>query len=253
MVTSYVRARPRRKRQPGADDRSNLVQRFLPLVGRVVNDCLSGKPAHLDRDDLFSAGVFGLLRGIERFDVRKGSALPTYLARRIRGSILDEMRARAPVPRLARQAWARRDRASAGLVQTLGREPSDAELAESLGLTLDAYHRRFGTGGRLRKVTTNGSAGGDGDVERISSEDLGHKRGGDPFQRLLLRDMFERISRILSPQERWIVILRYFDELGLQDIGRILGLPAARVCRIHQEALGRLRTRFSRLLTEYLE
>jgi len=253
MVTLSVRPRPRRKRQPDADDRSTLVQRFLPLVGRVVNDCLPGKPSHLDRDDLFSAGVFGLLRGLERFDVRKGSALPAYLARRIRGSILDEMRARAFAPRLARQAWARRERVSADLLHALGREPSDAEIAESLGLTAVAYHRRFATGGRRRKATPGGGAGSDGDVERLSSEDLGHRRGGDPFRRLLFRDMFERISRILSPQERWIVILRYFDELGLRDIGRILGLPAARVCRIHQEALDRLRTRFSRLLTEYLE
>lgn len=228
--------------------RRHSVRNLLAVAYRqVVADNLRRLAPHpprtLEAADLEAAGIFGLLRAIERFDASRGVKFETFAARWVRGAILEELRRVDPWPRRWRERYARRDLAFARLRERLGREPTDGEIARTLGVTLHRYRAVYGP---WLERPANGvelptfSAGGDateGGVEGAVAD----TREESPFDALVRRDLLDRALRALGPRERAILKLRFFEDRTMREIGDRVGLHETRVCKILAESLERMK------------
>lgn len=233
--------------------RNRLIERYLPLVRYVAERLMAKLPQNVDLEDLQSAGVFGLVEAIGRFDLSRGVKFETYCTNRIRGAILDELRSMDWVPRLVRARSHQVEKAYAKLEVELGRKPSDVELAKALGKTveeLDELLNEVNTVsvipmGRKDLDKDDGQTG-----ERLEvSED---KKEPDPVTEIQKRELIEYITKGLSKKERLILILYYYEELTMKEIGATLDLSESRVCQIHSKLMTRLKAQLSKRRHELL-
>jgi RNA polymerase sigma factor for flagellar operon FliA len=225
------------------DLRDELITNYLALVRRVVTQVSSRLPRHVRREDLYSTGVMGLIRAVERFDPSKGSQFESYAYLLIRGSIFDELRTLDWVPRGVHAKVHRVEGAIQQLRQRLGREPTEEETAQSLGMRLDAYRKLLE---RLHPVTLVPL---DGDEETPISEripDEGTKSAFEVADSREFRRIFQQAMRELPDQERTVMLLYYYENLMLKEISKLLGLSHGRISQIHTKALLRLRSRLGK-------
>ena len=230
-------------------DRDATIQQYAPLVKYVVGRLAIGLPAILDYEDILSYGTIGLIEALDRFDDSKGVKFETYAISRIRGAIIDALRALDRLPRSVRQKAKRMDAATLELTALNGREPKDAEVAEAMGLTLVQYHQTLVD---CSWVTISL----DGLLDRDENNDGGAptELPADPNQedftgRLEKKQMLDALSGAvqgLPERELLIVSLYYRDEMTMREIAQILDISESRVCQLHGRALGRLRGRLSR-------
>ena len=229
--------------KPCIETRNELVVVYQKLVGEVVSRFLRRLPPTVDRGDLDTAANVGLIRAITAFDPLRGVRFESYCERRLKGSLLDELRTQDWLPRPWRQRVEAHKRARATLRADLGRKPSDSEVAQALDLTLDAYEKLFGTG--LPGAPSGSMPMGD-------SEDGGPKgidvvpddNFVEPSERLSSEELLTLVAQKLSEAEYRLVYLRYWEELPMREIGLLLGLSESRVCKIHTKLLERLKDRF---------
>lgn len=226
--------------------RNRLMERYLPLVRHQAERIYARLPSEVEYDDLVSAGVFGLMDAIDAFDLSRGVKFETYCIQRIRGAIFDELRNMDWVPRLVRNRLHKLDRASTELHFTLGRRPTDAELAERLEMAWPDYAklRREATAAvqvsLSRKYEEN-----DSQRDLCEIDVLVDRRGRDPLAETQKRDLKEFMSRGLTRAERLILILYYYEELTMKEIGATLALSESRVSQLHSTVMGRLRSRLA--------
>jgi RNA polymerase sigma factor for flagellar operon FliA len=229
--------------------RDELILRYAPLVQYVVGRMGVGLPSHVERADLVSYGIFGLIDAVERFDPDLGCRFETYAVARIKGNILDELRTLDWVPRSVRAKARRIEAAVSRLAATLRRSPTEVELADALGMNDDQLQRALSQVSLMSLVTfdaaVSSAATGDppltvGDVltsdddDPLAAVELAELRGA-------LADAIER----LSERERAVVSLYYHDGLTLAEIGEVLGVTESRACQIHGKAVTRLRLRMA--------
>lgn len=229
--------------------RNQLLEHYMPIVRRVAEKILSTLPKSVELDDLVSAGTFGLIDAIDGFDIERGIQFKTYCTTRIRGAILDELRAQDWVPRLVRIRSHQLQRARRALEVELGREPTEIELARKLELSPDG----------LRRMRAEADARAIFSMSDSSEEDEGRRDGlaglGDPGARTPLdsyhrKDLFNVITKGLTDKERFILDRYYYGGLTLKEIGRELNLTESRVCQIHSNVMGRLRGSLEKLRTK---
>jgi RNA polymerase sigma factor for flagellar operon FliA len=216
------------RRTNAAELRDRLVEQHLGLVKYAAAWVAGRLPSHLRMDDLYSAGMLGFLDAITHYDPDRGVPFGAYAGPRIRGAILDELRRLDCVPRRTRRKLREVQRAVEGLTQELDREPTDDEIAGRLGVTVADYHRL------PRGVTL--------DVLADGSLPSPLRMLEDGEQRRMLGRLIER----LPERERQVLALYYYEELTMQDIGRVLGVTESRVSQIHSGAMLRLRTAMKR-------
>lgn len=225
---------------------------YAPLVKHVANRVAIGLPSSLDVDDLISYGFFGLADALERFDPGREVKFETYASRRIRGSMIDGLRALDWVPRSVRQKAKEIEGAISELEGEYGRQPEDHEIAGRLGISLKEYHAR------LRDVKS---------VALVSLDDIWSSGEGDDDGNLSLGQMVQdnnvidpasvaadaELKRILADaidrlpeRERLIISLYYYEELTLKEIGEVLSVSESRVSQLHTRAMLRLRAALSR-------
>mgnify|MGYP006301151417 CR=1 FL=1 len=229
------------------ETRNRLMEHYLPLVKHTAERLATKLPDEVDTDDLISAGVFGLIDAIKAFDLNRGVKFETYCTQRIRGAILDELRSMDWVPRLVRSRAHKLQRARSSLETELGREPTDKELAKRMRLTkaeftkLRSDARAVGMVSLSRKwFETDNSR----DVREIDV--LEDKRSENPREYSEAKDIREWVTRGLSRAERLIIILYYFEEMTMKEIGETLALSESRVSQMHSAILERLRQHLSR-------
>lgn len=223
--------------------RNAIILACLPLVGMVVRALrerfLRGdwRP---DYEDLRSEGILGLKEAVDRFDPDRGTKFETYAARRIRGSILDALRNEDRLPRIMRTRGKKYGGALWSLKGTLGRVPTDAELAAKLGVSeklLADFRTSFAMvinkDVALEMVDEDGS-----NTERVIS--LRH-HSPSPLGELATRDEVERLLGGLTSKERTILILYHFEDWTMREIGGSLNLSESRVCQIHSKAMKHMR------------
>jgi RNA polymerase sigma factor for flagellar operon FliA len=221
--------------------RNRLLERYFPLVRRVAEKILTTLPKSVELDDLVSAGTFGLVDAIDGFDIHRGIQFKTYCSTRIRGAILDELRAQDWVPRLVRIRSHQLERARRALEVETGREPTDVELAKKLGISVaDLTHLREEA---AAKTMFSMSETKDEDDERAPEgiSRMGDPRSDSPMELYHRKDLFDVVTKSLTPKERDILRWYYFAGLTLKEIGRRLGLTESRVCQIHSNVTARLR------------
>jgi RNA polymerase sigma factor FliA len=223
--------------------RDELITHYLYLVRRVVQQLSNRLPRHVRREDLYSAGVMGLIRAVERYDSTKGSQFESYAYLLIRGAIFDELRSLDWVPRGVHARVNRIEGAMQKLRQQLGREPTEKETAQALGIRLETYRKQLE---KLHPVTWVPL---DGQEEHPVSDRLADESAKSAFEVADSREfrrIFQQAMRELPEQERTVMLLYYYENLMLKEIGQLLGLSHGRISQIHTKALLRLRSRLGR-------
>ena len=225
--------------------RDRLVLHYAPLVKYVAGRVGTGLPAHVDIADLVQSGVFGLWDAIDRFEPERGLKFETYAMQRIRGAILDELRAQDWVPRSVRSRAREVERALERLETRLQRSATDAEVAAELGITVaelrDLYAQLQLTSVIALDELIAVGRGGTSIAETLpdeAAEEPGAFLDSVESRRLLA----EAVSQ-LTDRDRVVVSLYYFENLTLAEIGRVLGVTESRVCQLHTRAVLRLRSK----------
>ena len=229
--------------------REKLILHYAPLVKYVASRVATGLPSSVDQHDLVSYGMFGLIDALEKFEPGRGNKFETYAIPRIKGAIIDELRAMDWVPRSIRFKARELEKATADLEAMLKRQPSDEELAERLGMSRRELHDMvaqisFVSVLALDEVVSAGSDRG----EQVALIDTLPDKGIDPtwgVESQETRGLLAAAINSLSEREKIVVTLYYFEGLTLAEIGEILGVTESRVCQIHTKAVGGLRGQLS--------
>ena len=230
--------------------RDRLILTYAPLVKYVAGRLGSGLPAHVDEGDLVSYGLLGLIGAIERFDPERDIKFETYAISRIKGSIIDELRAMDWVPRSVRARARDIERAMAELEAKLGRAPTDEEIAKKVGLTQDELADSLTEISRssiaaLDELWTVGSSGGDTIALIDTIEDQAAQGPQDALSQTEMKEAIGEAIARLPEREKLVVTLYYYEELTLREIGEVLGVTESRVSQLHTKAILRLKARLS--------
>ena len=229
--------------------RDRLILTYAPLVKYVAGRLGSGLPAHVEEGDLVSYGLLGLIGAIERYDPDRDVKFETYAIARIKGSIIDELRALDWVPRSVRARARDIERAVAELESKLGRAPTDEEIAGKIGLTEDELENSLSEISRSSMAALDElwspSGGGDQIALIDTIEDTQGPEPQTALQQTELREaMADAIAR-LPEREKLVVTLYYYEELTLREIGEVLGVTESRVSQLHTTAILRLKARLA--------
>jgi RNA polymerase sigma factor for flagellar operon FliA len=242
----------RRSRDRALRDR--LILTYAPLVKYVAGRLGSGLPAHVDEGDLVSYGLLGLIAAIERYDPDRDVKFETYAISRIKGSILDELRAMDWVPRSVRSRAREIERAMTELESKLGRAPNDEEIAAKVGITTDELEGSLTDISRssiaaLDELWTVSGSGGDSISLIDTIEDT---QGPEPQSAFAQTEMREAIADAISrlpEREKLVITLYYYEDLTLREIGEVLGVTESRVSQLHTKAILRLKARLGGSMT----
>ena len=253
VVISDIRAVWEQYKQSGDESlRNALVENFLPLVRYNAERIGAKLPDEIDNDDLVSAGIFGLLDAIDSFDLERGVKFETYCAPRIRGAILDELRNMDWVPRLVRSRASKLDRATRELESTLGRSPTKPELAYQMKLPPGEFEKLMRDATAVTQVSLSRKyTETDSSKEVCEIDVLEDKRGKNPVSEIQKRDLKEMVTRGLTRAERLILILYYYEEMTMKEIGGTLDLSESRVSQMHSAILKRLKEQLERRSKEF--
>ncbi len=224
--------------------RDQLILHYSPLVKYVAGRVAVGLPQNVEQGDLVSYGIFGLIDAIEKFDVERGFKFETYAITRVKGAILDGLRSVDWVPRSVRAKARRIEQAYAKLEASLHRTPSDAELAEELGVDDEQLQAMLGQISFVGIVALDEmlSVG-----ERSDSSSLGDMVadvGPGPAAVYELQEMRHLLAEAIGPmpdREKKVLTLYYYEGLTLAQIGEVIGVTESRVCQIHTKSVLQLR------------
>jgi RNA polymerase sigma factor for flagellar operon FliA len=230
--------------------RDRLIVTYAPLVKYVAGRLGSGLPAHVDDEDLVSYGLLGLIGAIERYDPDRDVKFETYAIARIRGAIIDELRALDWVPRSVRSRARDIERAIAELEGKLGRAPTDDEIAQKLGVSEEELNESLSEISRssiaaLDELWTISGTSGDQVALIDTIED---PEAPDPQGSLSQTELREAIADAIArlpEREKLVVTLYYYEELTLREIGEVLGVTESRVSQLHTKAVLRLKARLA--------
>ncbi len=232
--------------------RNKLIEHYMPIVRYNAERVWQKLPNEVELDDLVSSGVFGLFDAITSFDINRGVKFETYCSRRIRGAILDELRERDWVPRIVRSRMRKVDEATRALEAQLGRVPTEEEIAEEMDLPPEEFKRVFNdTNNSMFISLTRSKNESDSHKDLREIDVLEDKRSQNPISEMQKRDIKELIMRGLSRAERLIVLLYYYEELTMKEIGATLDLSESRVSQMHSAIVKRLRQHLSARSDEF--
>ena len=226
--------------------RNELMEYYLPLVRYNAERIHTKLPDEVDIEDLMSAGLFGLMDAINAFDLERGVKFETYCAPRIRGAILDELRSMDWVPRLVRSRSSQVDQARKRLQMGLGRNPTDDEIKAELGVDDEEFDKIRKDAGAVQTVSLSRKwfeTDSNKDVREIDV--LKDARQVNPLTAVQKRDLKDLITKGLSRAERLIVILYYYEEMTMKEIGTTLDLSESRVSQMHSSILARLKAQMA--------
>jgi RNA polymerase sigma factor FliA len=225
------------------DYRNRLVEAYLPLVKYNAERIWARLPDGVELDDLISVGVFGLMDAIDAFDVTRGVKFETYCVPRIRGAMLDELRSMDWVPRLVRSKASRLNEALRGLEAKLGRQPSEQELGEHMGLSSEELEKHIHEANAVGLISLNKKWYETDSYKDVREIDiLEDKKGEDPTRRIQKNDLMRLVTKGLNRNERLIILLYYYEEMTMKEIGSTLDLSESRVSQMHSAIVARLQT-----------
>jgi RNA polymerase sigma factor for flagellar operon FliA len=228
------------------------MEYYRDIVRYTAERLHSKLPDKVELDDLISAGIFGLMDAIDAFDPSRGVKFETYCAPRIKGSILDELRSMDWVPRLVRARAHQLTRATHSLEMHLGRKPVEEEIAEELNIDMEEFDRlqRDATAASLVSLNTKyGETDGDKDVSEI--EVIKDKKSEDPILEAQKRDLRNLLTKGLTRAERLIIVLYYYEEMTMKEIGATLDLSESRVSQMHSSIVARLKAQLNKRKKEF--
>ncbi len=221
-----------------------LIMKYAPLVKTTVLRMAARFPIDVaDKEDLINVGIIGLMSALDKYDATRNVQFETYARFRIKGAVLDELRARDWVPRSTRNKDNKLEEAFATLQQELGRPPNEQEISEHLGLTLEEY---FALLDEVKNLSIISQEDLPPDyLEKYDREELmGAVDHGNPLDYLTSRDLMAGLKKAidaLPEKEKLVLSLYYFEELTMKEIGKVIDLTESRICQLHAQATLRLR------------
>ncbi|MDE0518803.1 MAG: FliA/WhiG family RNA polymerase sigma factor, partial [Bdellovibrionales bacterium] len=231
----------KRASQLTEEERKKLIEEYTVLIRFIAKRISIRLPANIDVEDLVSSGVIGLMDAIEKYDPTRDNKFKTYAEFRIRGSILDELRAQDWVPRSIRDKAKMLERATSHLEAKLGRPPTDVELSEHLGLMINEFYNLVNQV-RPVNVLSIDEASTFSSVDRKSFINV-LQGDSDPFSYLNMKSIQNVIKQLieeLPERQRIVLSLYYYEGFNLRKIGTILGVTESRVSQLHAQAIRRL-------------
>src|SRR6266850_1851297 len=232
--------------------RNLLVENYLPLVKYNGERIWARLPEGVELDDLVSAGVFGLMDAIDAFDLSRGVKFETYCVPRIRGAMLDELRTMDWVPRLVRSKASRLEESRKALEVEKGRPPQPDELATALGVSIDELQKMVADATAVSLVSLNKKWYETDSYKDVREIDiLEDKKAEDPTHRLQNRDLMRLVTRGLNRNERLIIILYYYEDMTMKEIGATLDLSESRVSQMHSSIVARLQQQLAKRRPEF--
>lgn len=233
------------------DIREMLVKQYAPLVKYVAGKVAVGMPHNVEFDDLVGYGVFGLFDAIEKFDPDKHVKFKTYAVTRIRGAIFDELRSIDWVPRSVRQKTREVEEAVRRLEASLGRPATDEEIARDLGISVRDLEKLMMkiSGTSILSLNDVWYTGDDNDKVSIAdSIESPHSLNPDV---IVEKDEIKRVIvqsiQELPEKEKTVLVLYYYEDLTLKEIGKVLEVTESRVSQLHTKAILRLRAKLTNI------
>jgi len=228
--------------------RDELILAYSPLVKYVAGRMGTGLPAHVEEADLISYGLLGLIGALERFEPSRNIKFETYAISRIKGSIIDELRALDWVPRSVR-SWARQvERVVTKLENELRRAPTDEETSAELGVTMNEFHSILNQISSasivaLDEFWTLAGTGGDKVALIDTIEDTSSPDPSRAYDITAVKEILADAIRRLPERERIVIGLYYYEGLTLKEIGEVLGVTESRISQLHTKAILRMKGR----------
>ena len=238
------------QKEANSQNENALVERYLPLVRYAVGRLAMTLPEHVDRDDLHSAGLVGLLQALRNYDPASGAAFECYARLRIRGAMLDELRRMDWVPRTVHEKSRKIQEVMGQLEQRLGRVPGEEEMAAALKMSVAAYQAVLDEIRPAQFICLDSAPASDGDEAGSLYDvvpDPGLEGPREQVSRAELKGMvFERLKQLPEIQRK-VLALYYGEDLHLREIAEVFGVTESRICQIHSQAILSLRSYLRRL------
>jgi RNA polymerase sigma factor FliA len=226
----------------------DYVKQYAPLVRRLAHQMVARLPANVELDDMVQAGMMGLMDAVGRYEESQGTQFEHYAASRIRGAMLDELRANDWLPRSARKSQRDIENAIHRLEGKLKRAPTESEIARELNISVTDYQEMLNEARGAQLVYFDDLGGGGGDDEDYLERHVADtsEGGGDPGA--FLRDKRFRGALVaaigeLPERERLLMGMYYEQDMNLREIGAVMGVTESRVCQLHSQAVARLRSK----------
>ncbi len=231
--------------------RDYFVIKYAPLVKYVAGKVSMGMPQNIEFDDLVSYGIFGLIDAINKYDPARGIKFKTYAMTRIRGAIFDELRSIDWIPRSIRQKAKQIEQVISELENKLGRTVEDEEIAKDLGISTEEFHSLLNKLSGTSMLSLNDIWYlGDENDELSILETLEAPPNMNPdilIEKEEIRDYIIEAIKKLPDKEKKVIVLYYYEDLTLKEIGEVLEVTESRVSQLHTKAIMRLRGRLGRI------
>ncbi len=225
--------------------RDEEIMKYAPLVKNIVGRLAAKLPIDsADKEDLINVGILGLMTALDKFDKTRNVQFETYASFRIRGAVLDELRAKDWVPRATRSKDNKLENAIVALRKRLGRAPGEEEIASHLGISLEVYFKLLDDARCVPLISTENLP--PDYLERYSREDIMDEISkGNPLNSLVKMEVKDNLKKAidqLPEKERLVLSLYYYEEMTMKEAGRVMDLTESRVCQLHAQAVLRLKS-----------
>ena len=235
------------------ETKDRIIVEYAPLIRYIAQKIAFRLPANVELDDLISCGVIGLMDAIKKYDHTRDNKFKTYAEFRIRGSILDELRAQDWVPRSVREKAKMIERAYKKIEMELGRPATDEEMCRELDCTQDEFHELLNKSKSVSLLNLDESLSmGRGD-KRLMAGIMERSKSSNPYTMVSRKNLREKIKEgilALGEKQRLVLSLYYYEDLNLKEIGQVLDVTESRVSQLHTQAIMRLRSKLRHVLDD---
>lgn len=236
------------------EQKNLIIAEYAPLIKFIAQKISMRLPANIELDDLISSGVIGLMDAIDKYDQTRDNKFKTYAEFRIRGAILDELRAQDWVPRSIRDKAKALDRAATQLEADLGRIPEDQEVADYMEITIEEYHALVNQAKPVSVLSIDEQASYSAvDKKSLLSVVDTYKGGQNPFSQVSSKKTKKAIAKCiesLPERQRLVLSLYYYEDLNLKEIGKVLRVTESRVSQLHAQAVTKLKIKLANVFED---
>ncbi len=236
-----------------AQQKDLVIAEYAPLIKFIAQKIAMRLPSNIELDDLISSGVIGLMDAIDKYDETRDNKFKTYAEFRIRGSILDELRAQDWVPRSVRDKAKLLDRATTKLEAQLGRTPEDEEVADHMGVSMDEFYSLVNQVKPVSVLSIDEQATYSTVDKRSLLSIVDGYKGQNPFFQVSSKKVKKMIAKSiesLPERQRLVLSLYYYEDLNLKEIGKVLRVTESRVSQLHAQAVTKLKLKLSQVCEE---
>lgn len=237
-------------REIDAKVRDEIVVEYAPLIRYIAQKIASRLPSNIELDDLISCGVIGLMDAIQKFDPSRDNKFKTYAEFRVRGAILDELRAQDWVPRSVREKAKLIEKTYAKLESELGRPATDEEMCEALECSQDEFYDLLNKAKSVSLLNIDDSAAFNRGDKKLMAGLMEDSKQTNPFAAVSYKNIREKIKEgimVLPEKQRLVLSLYYYEDLNLKEIGQVLEVTESRVSQLHTQAILKLKAKLKHI------